>query len=132
MESIDFPQANIAIAKDQPQYRTLYAHFATNDPMRRATACMKLSPEEIAEVNRTGQLWITQCTFGNPYAPMHMDTRNPFGEMPAGIPEPMDENRTAGKVWDDTHFRALSPEDPCINCGVAERLHWWSTRQCKL
>jgi hypothetical protein len=132
MKSIDFPQANIAIAKDQPQYRTLYAHLAVSDPMRRATCCMRLTPEEIEEINKTGCLWITQCTFGNPYAPLHMDTKSPFGILPANLPEPMNENRTIVEAWDNTHFRALAVEDPCTNCGKAWQEHWWSTRQCKL
>jgi hypothetical protein len=88
MQSIKFSQANIALAEDQPEYETLhvYAHSEDVDMVdgskqnviMEMTACFVLSPEEIAEINRTGVIWYTQCVFGKQFQPVRMSTQNPF------------------------------------------------------
>lgn len=134
MQSVDFPAANIAIAKDQPQYRTMYAHNA-HDDMGTLYFRMKFSPEELEEVNKTGgYFWMSQCTFGKPMNPIDMSAVSPF-EVSQDIDAlPMDENRTPADVWDRTHF-ATDDESPtiqtiCKNCGRSYKQHIWSTREC--
>lgn len=98
MRSIDFPQANLPLAKDQPEYETLHVHVETKQveiPPRIAeqgevipgkiediswsmTACFELSDEEIEEIVRTRKLWYTQMVFGKQFQPIRMRTQNPF------------------------------------------------------
>lgn len=89
MESIDFKQRNAEIAKDQPQYRTLFAHICErfiNEFFREVhkTVCFKLDPEELKQVNDTGCIWLTQVSFREvpqpapAYTPIRCTTLNPF------------------------------------------------------
>lgn len=145
MKSIDFPKANIAIAKDQPQYQTLYAHVdkSGNDKTLGLTCCLELSGEELSEVLRTGKIWFTQLTFGRGYNPIRMSTSSPFSEEESASDIlPVDENRVSDEEWKKTHYqgtkgiiypgKGFSIIGPCSNCGKEENDHFWSTRQCKL
>jgi hypothetical protein len=98
MRSIEFPQANLALAKDQPEYETLHVYTEmkeiensfvveeSENPIvteKRTipwsmTACFELSDEEIEEIVRTKKLWYTQMLFGNQFQPVGMSTQNPF------------------------------------------------------
>lgn len=98
MQSIQFPEANAALAKDQPEYQTLYVHVQMADvPIKQPaadvhiigqpktkkvpwamTAYFELSDEEIAEVVRTKKIWHTQMVMGNLFQPIMMSTQNPF------------------------------------------------------
>ena len=96
MIAIDFPQRNLELAKDQPEYETLPVYCEMKeitmpnrpgDPqnalMTRSvpwsmTACFQLNKEEIDEIVRTGCLWYTQHLFGNNFQPISMSTQNPF------------------------------------------------------
>lgn len=89
MESVDFKQRNAEIAKDQPQYRTLFAHICErfiNEYFREIhkTVCFKLDPEELKQVNETGCIWLTQVSFRElphpapAYTPIKCTTLNPF------------------------------------------------------
>ncbi len=77
MTAVNFPEATQMLAEDQPQYETLPIHVS-NTPERECTACFQLSDTELAEIARTGKLWLTQLTFGNAYAPIRMSVLNPF------------------------------------------------------
>lgn len=141
MKSIDFPKANVPLAKDQPEYQTLYIHIdkSGNDPQFKATCCLELTEEEVAEIVRTKRIFHTQLTFGRGYNPINMSTVSPFTqEESESETVPMDENRTPADEWDRTHYRdshthvVHDEEGPCINCGKAEANHFWSSRQCEL
>ena len=138
MKSVDFPQANIALAKDQPQYQTLYVYCNRESPQVPMTMCFELSQEEVNEIVRTGKLYFTQITFGKPFSPINMSVLSPFEEMPEWVQPPADENRTTSDVWDKTHFKSknvhplMIHKGECLNCGKDEADHYWSTRQCKL
>lgn len=98
MRSIKFADDNVALAKDQSEYETLYVHVAYQDiPVKdpagkvemqpvpwQITACLELSKEEIDEINRTSRLWHTQCVFGQPFQPIMMSTCNPFQHIDLG------------------------------------------------
>lgn len=93
MKSIEFPESNCALAKDQPEYQTLHV-FVENkqcefvDPPTgklynkevpwSMTACFELSDEEIEEIVRTKKLWFTQMVMGKLFQPVMMSTQNPF------------------------------------------------------
>lgn len=78
MQSVKFPQANIALAEDQPEYETLYVHHNADDKTGAVTACFELDKSEIAEIVRTGKIWYTQICFGELFQPISMSTKNPF------------------------------------------------------
>lgn len=77
MISVTFPEVNLPLAEDQPEYETLYVHVS-DTPEREITACFELSDEEIAEIVSTKKLWHTQLSFGQPVQPIRMSTQNPF------------------------------------------------------
>jgi hypothetical protein len=140
MEAIDFPAANIGIAKNQPQYKTLYGHIwnedhlAQEDKLGRITVCLKLSPEELEEVKQTGKIWLTQCTFNRGYAPIDLNVNNPFKESQETDKVPMDDNTTPVDIWNKTHYvpTDYKNEYRCENCGNLLEDHYWHSHQCEL
>lgn len=78
MRPIKFPQQTHTLAENQPQYEPLPVHIDTTDPATPMTCCFQLSPEELAEINATGQLWYAQLTFGEAFQPVRLSTQNPF------------------------------------------------------
>jgi hypothetical protein len=106
MKAIEFPGVNVRIAEDQTEYQTLPA-LAGKIPMDVCpdcngqaegcqtcegdgfltccdgiTCCFKLTPEELAEIARTGIIWHTVLTFGQPLQPQSMSL-----QRPAWVPE---------------------------------------------
>lgn len=103
MKAIEFPGVNVRIAEDQPEYQTLPALIGPvpvcdcpvcfGEPEKLptceqcdgqgqlnavgATFCFELSPEELAEVNRSGRIWHTVVTFGQPLQPQSMTVEKP-------------------------------------------------------
>lgn len=146
MKSIDFPEANLPLAKDQPEYQTLYVHFQKfTVPYFPMTACFQLTDEEVEEIVRTRKLWFTQSTFGKGFSPITLSLMNPYENPIITDKIPDDENRTPAEAWDKTHFlsRIKVPEGaenkllivdrtPCLNCNKMEEEHYWSSRQCEL
>lgn len=141
MKSIDYPEANFALAKDQPEYQTLYVHVAKT-PERQMISCYELTEEEVAAIVKNKKLWYSQLTFGTNYQPMSILVDNPFVDPVEAPGPPMDENRTTGEVWDKTHFAGTEGtifpgqgyviHGKCKNCGKEESQHFWSSRQCQL
>jgi hypothetical protein len=78
MKAITFPQVNLMLAEDQPEYETLPVHVVAEDPTTPMTCCLELSPEEVEEIVRTGRIYHTQLTFGGPVQPIRMSVTNPF------------------------------------------------------
>lgn len=70
MTAKEFPEVNVRIAENQPQYETLPAHF--NKKEGSMTFCFQLNKEEIDEIQRTGCIWFKQLTFGKPMNPIAM------------------------------------------------------------
>ena len=80
MEFIDFPEVTHRIAEGQGEYQTLPAQVGimTLDKGEgelfgaiAVSCCAKLTPEELEHVNKTGTLFLTVLTFGNPLQPIH-------------------------------------------------------------
>lgn len=96
MIAVDFPQRNLELAKDQPEYQMLPVYcevkevILPNGPFDEQgavitrqvpwtmTACFELSDEEIAEIVATKKLWYKQCLYGHNFQPVMMSTQNPF------------------------------------------------------
>ena len=78
MEAIDFPQRTHILAENQPEYTPLPVHIDRTQPGSPFTCCFKLSPEEIEQINKTGEIWYTQLTCGNLFQPVMLSVINPF------------------------------------------------------
>lgn len=83
MEATEFPQVNLHLGEDQPEFQTLPAY---HDGEGRVIACFKPSPEELAEIQRTGVIWYEQHCFDRPFQPMMIFAKSPFEEQ-AATPE---------------------------------------------
>lgn len=95
MKPVDFPERNVILAKDQPEYIPLpvfveyqekkievigdpeIKHLTKQVPWS-MTGCLELSDEEIEQLRRTKLIWFTQSVFGNPFQPLHITTEKPF------------------------------------------------------
>lgn len=78
MIPIQFDGANITLAKNQPEYRSLPAHVDPDDGHIPVTACWSLSFRERLEVLFRGVIWHQQLTFGQRYQPAILTTKNPI------------------------------------------------------
>lgn len=136
MKSIDFPECNVALAKDQSQYRTLYASLIQGEEGQMIVE-FELTDEEIAQIIKTKRLYYSQFTFGNLFQPMKIMTESPFNEQIKAEGPPMDENRVTAIQWDETHYvnswiTGTQGYGPCVNCCKLIIDHFYSTHQCKL
>jgi len=79
MKAVEFPQVNIRIAENQPEYETLPA-CVIDEPEGRIITCFELTDEEIEEIVQTRKLWHVQLAFKQPMQPIQLSTQNPFEE----------------------------------------------------
>lgn len=70
MDAVDFEGTNVVIGEGQPEYNPLHARVEDNG---QAITCWQLSPEELAQVQATGRIFLSQFTFGQPFQPVRMD-----------------------------------------------------------
>lgn len=141
MKTVDFPEANVAIAKDQPEYLTLYAAMI-NSPQREMIVEFELTEEEIADIVKNKKLYYVQLTFANPFQPMSIHTKSPIRNPVLEYDQPADENRVTSELWDATHYLddtgidivpgGISMTKVCKNCGKHWDKHFFSTRQCEM
>lgn len=63
MKAIEFPEVNVRLAENQPEYETLPVHVCpdeeTNGYFRQVTMCFELDEAERKQVAETGQIWHT-------------------------------------------------------------------------
>jgi hypothetical protein len=74
MKPIQFPEANVTFAKDQPEYQPLPA-FRNNSEMGEVVSCWQLSFRERLRILFTGKLWVSLMTFNNPLTPSFFTTK---------------------------------------------------------
>lgn len=79
MKAIEFPEVNVRIAENQPEYETLPVYVDTEDPSTPTTMCIQLDPEEIKQVTETGRIWMQVLTFRQPFHPIRMSFLKPEG-----------------------------------------------------
>ena len=134
MHSKDFPEANHALAKDQPEYNTLYVHADILEANRPMIVEFVLTDEEVEKIVKSKRLYYSQSTFGGSFQPMLIMTDNPFKDPILQYEEPADENRTPAEVWDKTHYikAEAEKEHRCSNCGKLWGEHYFSSRQCEM
>lgn len=74
MKPIEFPEANVVFAKDQPEYTPLPA-FKANTPEGECISCWQLSFSERLRLLFTGKLWVSLMTFNGPLQPSFFTTK---------------------------------------------------------
>lgn len=74
MNTVDFPGSNIVIAKDQPQYHPIPAHYT---PDGEVVFCWELTDEELTQVLITKRIWHTVLTFNKPLQPQKLSLEQP-------------------------------------------------------
>lgn len=80
MKAIEFPEVNVRIAENQPEYQTIPANVklieGTN--FKKVTMCFELDEEERKQVAETGQIWHTVLQpFDTNFHPILMDITKP-------------------------------------------------------
>jgi hypothetical protein len=87
MNPIDFPQRNLMLAEDQPEYQTLPVHVerrlvdtkeGPKEILWSMTVVYELSDDEIAELVATKKLHYRQMLFGHQFQPIFISTKDPF------------------------------------------------------
>lgn len=77
MKVLNFPEVNVRIAENQPEYETLPVKVDISNDSMPATMCLELDEEEIKQVKKTGRVWITVLTFGHNFHPIKMSFLKP-------------------------------------------------------
>jgi hypothetical protein len=76
MKLVDFPERNIVLAKDQPEYLPLPAHITTSQE-HLLTCCWQLTWRERLRVLFGGVVWHQIMTFGQQLQPQKLMTEKP-------------------------------------------------------
>jgi hypothetical protein len=74
MTPIEFPEHNLVLAKDQPQYQPLPVFMNDTETV----SCWKLTFLERLTLLFTGRLWVRQLTFGHQLQPQLPQVERPF------------------------------------------------------
>lgn len=69
MDPIQFPEANVIFAKDQPEYRPLPA-LRKGDDTGTVVSCWQLSDDEIKTLIETRVIWLGVYSFNKPLVPL--------------------------------------------------------------
>lgn len=75
MKPIKFDGANVVFGAEQPEYEPMPARL-TDDGV--VISCWELTPEELEQVKKTGQIWLSMLTFFQPLQPVSMAVEKPF------------------------------------------------------
>lgn len=87
MQPIDFPQCNLKLAEDQPEYQTLPVFVERRTVETKEgpkeipwsmTCVYEFTDEEIAELIATRKFFYRQMLFGHKFQPIFMSTKDPF------------------------------------------------------
>lgn len=84
MKPIEFKQQNVIIAKNQPQYEPVPAHYVEGDSSGTVIFCWQLTNDEKRQIMETGVIWHSTMTFGQPFQPQLLSTECPFIEVGDG------------------------------------------------
>lgn len=75
LSAVDFPERNVEIAKDQPEYRTLPAYINPDDPHGERITCWRFTWRERLRVLFGGRLWCSVWTFNQPLQPLYFTVK---------------------------------------------------------
>lgn len=76
MKAVNFEEANIKIAENQPEYDTLPAKVY-DDQFGEVISCWELTDEELEHIKKTKQIWVSVLTFRKGIAPMMLMSEKP-------------------------------------------------------
>lgn len=74
MNLIDFPEAHVVIAENQPEYLPMPAYIYDDQVI---TCCWKLSFRERLSLLFHGEIWHSMWTFGKHLQPQRLDVDKP-------------------------------------------------------
>jgi len=77
MKPINFPESNVILAEDQPEYQNLPVLSEEDGTV---TSCWQLTWKEKFRVLFTGKIWITTLTFRNAFQPVLPRIEYPFSK----------------------------------------------------
>lgn len=78
MKAIEFPEVNVRIAENQPEYETLPVHVNVQPFVSEVTMCFELTEEEKQQVAESGHIWQTVLQpHGSNFHPIRMSTLKP-------------------------------------------------------
>ena len=77
MKSIKFAEDNIEVAKNQPQYYTVYAQKIAEEQGGGLLMLMRLSWRERFSILFKGKVWLSILTFGAKLQPFRLSTKKP-------------------------------------------------------
>jgi len=75
MQPIYFEEQTETYGDQQPEYNPLPAHVTESGIV---TSCWELNEIELAEVRRTGVIWVSQLTFNQLLQPLLLQVFSPF------------------------------------------------------
>lgn len=78
MKLTSFPEQNVVIAKDQPQYNPMPAWRQDCDVSGLVICCWKLTWCERIKLLFTGKIWHRILTFNGPIQPQLLQVKYPF------------------------------------------------------
>ena len=85
MKLIPFPENNIILAEDQPEYEPAPAYYAHGDSHGALTYCWKLSFMDRVSILFTGRIWHQILTFGLPVQPQLLTVKKPHMPPTASV-----------------------------------------------
>ena len=77
MQPIDFEGANVVYGANQPEYQPLSAERVGKPETGQINTCWELSPDELKRVKKTGKIWVSVLTFGQPLQPLLVSVERP-------------------------------------------------------
>lgn len=72
MIPVEFPEANVTYAKDQPEYKPLPVF---KDDKGTVVSCWQLTDEDIEQIKENKCLWLSVMTFNQPLQPLFMSSK---------------------------------------------------------
>lgn len=77
MEPIKFDGANIVFGAKQPEYIPLPAERVGKAETGQVNTCWELSPDELKKVQKSGKIYVSLLTFGQPLQPILVGVEKP-------------------------------------------------------
>jgi hypothetical protein len=97
MKLIEFPEQNIVIAKDQPEYHPMPAHVDHSDPYGTVTCCWELTWGERLLILFTGRIWHRIMAFKQPIQPQLLELTKPRFPERKPVVEPSKDIMRVGR-----------------------------------
>lgn len=72
-----FEGANVVYGANQPEYNPLPAEKRGKERTGEVLTCWRLTDEEKALVQMTGEIWLSTLTFGQPLQPVSLSATRP-------------------------------------------------------